>query len=306
MNAIKIPKTTSDTNTATTTPQLMDEGLKPRPNAVRTLLRDPRVSISSGVLILFILAGLLAPLISPYETEYMDYTATLASPSRAHLLGTDQLGRDVLSRLLHGARISLQIAVYSVALALVLGVAMGVTSSYLGGWIDNLIMRLMDILLAFPALVLAITVAAYLGPSLRNVALVIGIVYMPIFARLTYVITRTVMKMEYVEAARAIGASPIRLILRAILPNSVAPLIVQTSLSLGFAILTESGLSFLGLGVPPPAPSWGSEIASSRLTLDQAPLLVLWPSITIAAAILSFNLLGDSLRDHLDPRVRKG
>lgn len=165
-------------------------------------------------------------------------------------------------------------------------------------------MRLVDVLLAFPALVLAIAVAAYLGRSLLNIALVIGIVYTPIFARLTYVVTSALKRVEYVEAARAMGASHGRIIFGAILPNSLAPLIVQISLSLGFAILTESGLSFLGVGVPPPAASWGAEIATARLTLRQAPLLVLFPSIVIATAILSFNILGDALRDAMDPRIR--
>lgn len=270
-----------------------------------SIFKDRRILVCSIILLILLGAGLIAPWISPYHPEHMDYTAVLADPTSSHLLGTDQLGRDVLSRLLYGARLSLQIAVFSVVIAFVVGVAVGVISSYLGGWVDNVLMRLVDVLLAFPALVLAITVAAYLGPSIRNISLVIGIVYMPIFARLSYVVTSTVMKSDYVEAARAMGASAPRIILRSILPNSMAPLIVQTSLSLGFAILTESGLSFLGLGVPPPAPSWGSEIASARLTIDQAPLLVVWPSIVIALAILSFNILGDALRDRFDPRVRQ-
>jgi peptide/nickel transport system permease protein len=271
---------------------------------VSRLKKDPRIVVSAIVIVLLILVGLFAPLIAPYDPEHMDYMSPLSDPSRDHLMGTDQLGRDLLSRLIYGARLSLQISVYSVAIAFVLGVAIGVTSSFFGSWIDALLMRVVDILLAFPALVLAITVAAYLGPSLRNIALVIGIVYTPIFARLTYVVTRSIKQIEYVHAARAIGATPFRIITRVILPNSMAPLIVQITLSLGFAILTESGLSFLGLGVPPPAPSWGSEIAAARLTLDQAPLLVVWPSITIALAILSFNVIGDALRDHLDPRIR--
>jgi peptide/nickel transport system permease protein len=278
---------------------------KKRRSGWSSAFRDPRIAVCTVILVLLAGAGIFAPLISPYSPEYMDYTQVFADPSSDHFLGTDQLGRDVLSRLIYGARLSLQISILSVVIAFVTGVATGVISAYVGGWIDNVLMRMVDVLLAFPALVLAITVAAYLGPSMRNIAIVIGIVYMPIFARLSYVVTSTVMRAEYVEAARSIGASAPRIILRAILPNSMAPLIVQTSLSLGFAILTESGLSFLGLGVPPPAPSWGSEIASARLTIDQAPLLVVWPSIAIGLAILSFNVLGDALRDRLDPRIRK-
>jgi peptide/nickel transport system permease protein len=265
---------------------------------------DARVVASGSVILLLALIGLFAPLISPYDPEFMDTSLSLAAPGAGHWLGTDQLGRDVLTRLIYGARLSLQISVYAVAFAFIVGVTVGVVSSYFGSWVDTILMRVVDVLLAFPALVLAITVAAYLGPSLKNIVLVIGIVYTPVFARLTYVVTRAVKPVEYVQAARALGASHGRIIFRAILPNSLAPLIVQISLSLGFAILTESGLSFLGVGVPPPAPSWGSEIAQARLTLNQAPLLVVWPSLVIACAILSFNILGDALRDLLDPRIR--
>ena len=274
------------------------------PSLLARALREPRIVVSGAVIALLTMTGLLAPLISPYDPEFMDTSLSLAGPSAAHWLGTDQLGRDVLARLIFGAQLSLQISVYAVAFAFTVGVAVGVVSSYFGSWIDTILMRVVDVLLTFPALVLAITVAAYLGPSLKNIVLVIGIVYTPVFARLTYVVTRAIKPVEYVQAARALGASHARIIFRAILPNSLAPLIVQISLSLGFAILTESGLSFLGVGVPPPAPSWGTEIAQARLTLNQAPLLVVWPSVVIACAILSFNILGDALRDLLDPRIR--
>jgi peptide/nickel transport system permease protein len=268
------------------------------------LREDPRALVSGGVLVMLALVAVFAPLLSPYDPEFLDPSLSLAGPSGAHWLGTDQLGRDVLSRLIFGARISLQISLYAVAFAFVIGVLLGVLSAYFGSWLEMLVMRLVDVLLAFPALVLAITVAAFLGPSVTNIALVIGIVYMPLFARLAFVVSGATTKADYVQAARALGASDARIILGAILPNSLAPLIVQASLSLGFAILTESGLSFLGVGVPPPAPSWGSEIASARLTLDRSPLLVVWPSIALGLAILSLNMLGDALRDALDPRVR--
>jgi peptide/nickel transport system permease protein len=268
------------------------------------LREDPRALVSGGVLVMLALVAVFAPLLSPYDPEFLDPSLSLAGPSGAHWLGTDQLGRDVLSRLIFGARISLQISLYAVAFAFVIGVLLGVLSAYFGSWLEMLVMRLVDVLLAFPALVLAITVAAFLGPSVTNIALVIGIVYMPLFARLAFVVSGATKHADYVQAARALGASDARIILRAILPNSLAPLIVQASLSLGFAILTESGLSFLGVGVPPPAPSWGSEIASARLTLDRSPLLVVWPSIALGLAILSLNMLGDALRDALDPRVR--
>jgi peptide/nickel transport system permease protein len=284
-------------------PRLPERSRPAGPSLVAKALHEPRIVASGAVIILLSLVGLLAPLIAPYDPELMDTSLSLAGPRAGHWLGTDQLGRDVLARLIYGARLSLQISVYAVAFAFTVGVAVGVVSSYFGSWIDTILMRIVDVLLTFPALVLAITVAAYLGPSLKNIVLVIGIVYTPVFARLTYVVTRAIKPVEYVQAARALGASHARIIFRAILPNSVAPLIVQVSLSLGFAILTESGLSFLGVGVPPPAPSWGSEIANARLTLNQAPLLVVWPSLVIACAILSFNILGDALRDLLDPRI---
>jgi peptide/nickel transport system permease protein len=267
-------------------------------------LQDRRVVVAGGIIVLLVLIALLAPALAPYDPEAIDPAASLSGPTSAHWLGADQLGRDVLSRLIFGARLSLQISLESVALATLVGVSFGVLSSYFGGWIELIVMRVVDVLLVFPALVLAITVAAYLGPSADHIALVIGIVYMPIFARLAYSVTAVTRQAEFVEAARALGASHSRIILRAILPNSMAPLIVQVSLSLGFAVLAESGLSFLGLGVPPPATSWGAEIASARLTLNKDPLLVVWPSVVLGLAILSFNVLGDALRDVLDPRIR--
>jgi peptide/nickel transport system permease protein len=272
--------------------------------ASTALLHDGRAVVAGSIVIILVLIALLAPLLAPYDPEAIDPSASLSGPSPDHWLGADQLGRDVLSRLMFGARLSLQISVESVALAAVVGITLGVLSSYFGGWLELVVMRIVDVLLVFPALVLAITVAAYLGPSVEHIALVIGIVYMPIFARLAYSVTAVTRRAEFVQAARALGASHARIIGRAILPNSLAPLIVQTSLSLGFAVLAESGLSFLGVGVPPPATSWGAEIAGARLTLDQDPLLVVWPSLLLGLAILSFNVLGDALRDVLDPRVR--
>jgi peptide/nickel transport system permease protein len=273
-------------------------------STVYRLIHDRRVVIAGSIVLLLILVALLAPLIAPRDPEAIDASASLSGPSADHWLGADQLGRDVVSRLMFGARLSLQISIESVTLAAVVGISLGVLSSYFGGWIELIVMRVVDVLLVFPALVLAITVAAYLGPSVDHIALVIGIVYMPIFARLAYSVTAVTRRAEFVQAARALGASHARIILRAILPNSLAPLVVQISLSLGFAVLAESGLSFLGVGVPPPATSWGAEIAGARLTLDKDPLLVVWPSVVLGLAILSFNVLGDALRDVLDPRIR--
>jgi peptide/nickel transport system permease protein len=291
-----------------TSPRVPDDfagGLRhERPSSWQRALRDARVVVAGSVVLLLVLVALLAPVLAPHDPEAIDPSASLSGPSAEHWLGADQLGRDVVSRIMFGARLSLQISIESVALAALVGVTLGVLSSYFGGWIELIVMRIVDVLLVFPALVLAITVAAYLGPSADNIALVIGIVYMPIFARLAYSVTAVTRLAEFVQAARALGASHTRIILRAILPNSLAPLIVQVSLSLGFAVLAESGLSFLGIGVPPPATSWGAEIAGARLTLNKDPLLVVWPSVVLGLAILSFNILGDALRDLLDPRVR--
>lgn len=267
------------------------------------LVHDGRALVASVILLVLVLVAILAPVLAPHDPEAIDPAASLSGPSHEYWLGTDQLGRDVVSRLMFGARLSLRISVESVTFAALVGITLGLLSSYFGGWIELVVMRVVDVLLVFPALVLAITVAAYLGPSADHIALVIGIVYTPIFARLAYSVTSVTRQAEFVQAARALGASHARIILRAIVPNSLAPLIVQVSLSLGFAVLAESGLSFLGVGVPPPAISWGSEIAGARLTLDKDPLLVVWPSVVLGLAILSFNILGDGLRDSLDPRL---
>ena len=274
-----------------------------RSSELTLLAHDGRAIVGASILLLLVLIAALAPVLAPHDPEAIDPAASLAGPSPDHWLGADQLGRDVVSRLMVGARLSLQISVESVAFAALAGITLGVLSSYFAGWIELIVMSVVDVLLVFPALVLAITVAAYLGPTVDHIALVIGLVYMPVFARLAYSVTAVTRQSEFVLAARALGASHARIILRAILPNSLASLIVQVSLSLGFAVLAESGLSFLGVRVPPPATSWGSEIAAARLTLDKDPLLVVWPSVTLGLAILSFNVLGDALRDALDPRL---
>ena len=286
-------------------PVPVDMDRQARRSELTLLAHDGRALAAGSILLLLGLIAVLAPILAPHDPEAIDPGASLSGPSADHWLGADQFGRDVVSRLMFGARVSLQISVESVAFAALVGITLGVLSSYFAGWIELIVMRVVDVLLVFPALVLAIAVAAYLGPSVDHIALVIGIVYAPILARLAYSVTSVTRQAEFVQAARALGASHARIILRAILPNALAPLIVQVSLSLGFAVLAESGLSFLGVGVPPPASSWGSEIAGARLTLDKDPLLVVWPSVVLGLAILSFNVLGDALRDVLDPRMRR-
>lgn len=269
-------------------------------------LRVP-VRIAAPVLVLSVVVGIgfLAPQLTPYDPEVIDPTARLAPSSTAHLLGTDEFGRDVLSRLAYGARVTLIISTASVTIATLTGTLLGMLAAYFGGSADLVAMRVVDGLLSFPPILLALFVITFLGPSLVNVILVIGLLYMPRFARVAHGATLTVRQVEYVEAARALGATHTRVLRRAILPNIAAPLLVQGSLAMGHAILLESGLSFLGLGAPPPAPSWGRMIEQSSRFMGLSPWPVLWPAVTVSMTVLALNLLGDALRDYLDPRLRR-
>lgn len=260
-----------------------------------------------GVIGLFVvvaltLIALLAPYIAPFDPAKQDFSALLQPASSAHWLGTDELGRDTLTRVMYGARISLSAGLVSVALALLVGTLLGLVSGFVGGWLDELIGRFIDALLAFPFLILAITLASVLGPSLQNTMLAIAIVTTPAFARVTRAQVLAQRELEYVQAAGALGAGSARTLLRHILPNISAALIVQTSLAIAEAVLAESTLSFLGLGVQPPTPSWGSMLNTARGYLQTAPWLALAPGVIIFATVLAFNLLGDGLRDALDPR----
>ncbi len=228
----------------------------------------------------------------------------MTGPSRQYLLGTDEFGRDQLSRLIRGATNSLRVALLSVLLASVLGTFLGVLAGYAGGTVDNLIMRVMDMFFAFPAILLAMAIMAALGPGANNTILAISVVYTPIFARVARGPVLTVKGMEFVTAARAIGARDGRILGRHIFPNITAPLIVQVSLALSWAILTEAGLSFLGLGSQPPEPSWGNMLSEARSLLEMAPWMAIFPGVAIMLCVLGFSLLGDALRDALDPRLR--
>ena len=256
-----------------------------------------------AIVLVLVACAILAPYISPYEPNRQQLLKALQAPSAEHLLGTDENGRDVLSRILHGTRISLAAGVFSVAIAVVLGVGSGIISGYFGGRLDNIIMRFMDALLAFPTLVLALAITAALGPGLRNAMIAIGIVYTPLFARLTRGQVLSVREREFVEAARTIGAGHLRIMAQHILPNVFAPLIVQISLSIALAILAEATLSFLGLGVQPPEPSWGSMVSRGKDYLDMAPWLAFAPGGAILLAVIGFNFLGDAIRDAMDPRL---
>ncbi len=269
----------------------------------RRVVRNPRVRAAGLVIALLITIALTARWIAPHD-PYRQYAGQVLKPPSAQFwLGTDDFGRDMFSRIIWGTTISLQVAAISVAFAGTVGTALGLVAGYFGGVLDTLIMRFFDVMLSFPTVVLALALVAFLGNSIPLLMLTIGIAYTPTFARLVHGTVLSVKQNEYVEAGRVVGASDFRIIRTAILPNVVAPLIVQASLSAGFAILVESGLSFLGLGVMPPTPSWGQMVSTARGYMDQVPTLVIWPSIAVATTVLAFNMLGDGLRDALDPRL---
>jgi peptide/nickel transport system permease protein len=267
---------------------------------------NARVVVGGTLIAVLILAALGAPLLAPYDPVRVTTSSALQPPSLAHLLGTDDLGRDVFSRVVWGARISLSVGVISVSIGLLVGVSLGLLAGYLGGTIDLIAMAAIDALLAFPALVLAISITAALGPQIQNAMIAIGIVAIPVYTRLTRGQVLVVREREFVTAARALGASPLRVLLRHVLPNVTNPLIVQATLSTAFAILAEAALSFLGLGAQPPMPSWGQDIAYSQRYVAN---LIWWmsagPGLAIFLAVFAFNFLGDALRDALDPQLRR-
>ncbi len=251
-----------------------------------------------------VLTALFAPLLAPYDPTQKNTRNLLKAPTFQHPLGTDELGRDTLSRVIYGARVSLEVGVIAVGISLVIGVLLGLVAGYTGGATDAIIMRIMDGLLAFPALVLALAITAMLGPSLNNVMLAIGITGIPSFARLVRGQVLTTKRLEYVQAAQSVGASDWRLMLRHILPNILAPIIVQASISVAAAILAEAGLSFLGLGIQPPTASWGSMLNVAKGYLGRTAWLAIAPGTAIFITVLGFNFLGDAIRDVLDPRLR--
>jgi peptide/nickel transport system permease protein len=241
---------------------------------------------------------------TPYPPNEQHARDRLQAPNATYWLGTDLFGRDMTSRLMAGATNSLRVALTSVALAGLAGTLLGITAGFVGGWVDTLLMRLMDVFFAFPTLLLALVIVTVLGPSLENAIIAIAVVYTPIFARVARAPVLAVKQMEFVTAARCIGSAPLRVLLRHVLPNVLAPLIVQVSLALSWSLLTEAGLSFLGLGTIPPMASWGVMLNEHRALAENAPWLIVYPGLAIALAVLGFNLLGDGLRDVLDPRVQ--
>lgn len=267
--------------------------------------RRRRIAIAAAVaLLLIVLAAAFAPFIAPYDPSAPDYQNVLAGPSWAHLFGTDAYGRDLFSRVIWGGRISLWVGFISVAIGGAAGVILGLISGYLGGWVDSIIMRFCDVLLAFPGILLAIGIVAILGPGVTNVIYAVAVFSVPVFARLVRGSTLALKQAVYVQAARSIGVRPVPLVLRHILPGTLPGVIVYVSLRIGTAILTAASLSFIGLGAQPPSPEWGAMLADGRSYLGVADQVTIFPGLAILVTVLAFNLLGDGLRDALDQRLR--
>ncbi len=273
-------------------------------DGARSILADPPSALGVGLFLLIVAVALFAPTIAPYDPSAVHVRDRLQLPSSGYLLGTDELGRDLLSRIIFGSRISLLVGVIAVGIAATAGILLGLVSAFYGGIVDSLVMRALDGVLAFPAIILALAIITALGPSAGNAMIAIGIVSIPTFARITRGNVLSLKEKEFVEAARACGATSPYLMLRVLLPNCLSPLLVQASVAFANAILTEAALSFLGLGVQPPTPSWGSMLDTGRKYLTQTPWYSFSAGAAIFVAVLSLNLLGDGLRDALDPRSR--
>ena len=258
--------------------------------------------LGGGIVLIFALMAALAPVLSSYNPTKMQFRDRFAPPSAKHLMGADNYGRDTLTRILYGARLSFKVGFISVLIGLVGGVVIGAAAGYVGGYLDNLLMRMMDGLLAFPPLLLAIGLVAAMGPSMMTVAVSIGVVYIPRFARVMRSAVLTEREKEYVEAARAIGQSGFKILVRHIGPSTISPVLVLGTIIFALAVIIEAMLSFLGIGVPPPTPSWGTMLSESRRYMSNSVWMALFPGLTLSIAVMGFNMLGDGLRDLLDPR----
>lgn len=290
------------TTTQTGTERRRDPREAPWIDFLRRFSRH-RLAMTGFLIVLTLgVVAVLGPALTPYDPVGMDFGARFAPPSLAHPFGTDDFGRDILARILYGAAVSFKVAFVAVGISGTAGVALGLAAGFFGRWLDEVIMRVMDVLFAFPAVLLAITVMAILGRGVTNAMIAIAIVYVPIFARVTRGAVISVRGREFVTAARALGQGNGLIMLRHVLPNAIGPIIVQTSLSLAFAILAEAALSFFGLGTQPPDPSWGRMLNEGRSFLQQAPWMGIFPGLAIMASVMGFNFLGDGLRDLLDPR----
>jgi peptide/nickel transport system permease protein len=279
-------------------------GQRSRGETLQRLMRSRSALVGGGVLILIVLAALAAPLISPYDPIKTNQRLSLEGPSLAHIMGTDRFGRDIFTRVVWAGQISLPIGLVSVAIGVLFGVGVGLLAGYYGGWLDAVCMRLVDLLLAFPGILLALAIIAILGGSLTNLMIAVGISAIPDYVRITRGTVLSLRQREFVLAARVIGCRGPTIILRHILPNTMAPLIVLTTIGMAAAIITASALSFLGLGIKPPTPEWGNMLAEGREFLQRAWWVAFFPGSAIMLTVLSINLLGDGLRDALDPRMR--
>jgi ABC-type dipeptide/oligopeptide/nickel transport system permease subunit len=279
------------------------------PRRIRPLARflhNPLLAVGIVMVAVLVMLAIFAPLLSVYSPYDVALGPSMSAPSAEHIMGTDKLGRDLFARIIYGARTTLLVSLPSVALALLIGMALGLTAGYVGGRVDQVIMRLMDILLAFPGLLLAIAVVAVLGPSVPNLIITIALLYSPRMARIVRAPVLSVREQEFIGAARVAGSSGLRIVARHILPNVLSPVIVDATLSASQAIITESALAYLGLGAPPPNPSWGEMLSSSRQFMTSAPWSALFPGLAIVYATTSFIVLGNGLRDWFDPRRRRG
>lgn len=271
----------------------------------RRLKKNSLLAVGLVTTLAFILMPIFAPLIAPYKPDAMNYDAILSPPSQAHLFGTDDLGRDIFSRVVYGSRIDLGVVVVVISVALGIGLLLGLTAGYFGGWLDNLIMRVNDVFMSIPYLVLAMAVAAALKPGLKSVIIAMSVAWWRGYARLARGEILSLKEEQYVEAARAIGANSVRIMFRHMVPNLVVPIVIYATLDMGSAILTLASLSFLGYGVQPPAPEWGAMITAGRNFILNQWWLITFPGLAIALVVLGFNLLGDGLREILDPRMRR-
>jgi peptide/nickel transport system permease protein len=302
--ALSIRESSSASTLRPAAPSAAAADTRRRSHVMHSLWRNPIGLVGMAIVATVVLVALVGPVL--WAVDYSDQSfRRLLPPSTANPMGTDNLGRDVFSRVIHGAQVSLQVAAIAVGVALVSGLLFGIVAALYGGIADAVLMRFVDITFAVPGLVLAILIAGLLGPSRTNAMLAIGIVYAPAFARVARGASLAVLSLPYVEAARSVGVTRVRMIVRYLLPNIAGPLIVLTSLYLSAAILTEAGLSFLGLGAQPPEPSWGGMLNASRTYMEIAPWLAIFPGLAIMFVVLGFNFLGDGLRDILDPRLRE-
>jgi peptide/nickel transport system permease protein len=270
----------------------------------KKLAKNKAAMVGAAIVFIFITLAILAPFIAPHDPIHIEMSKKLQTPNAEHWLGTDDKGRDILSRILVGARISLTVGILSTVIGAFVGVIMGIIAGFYGKWLDSLIMRICDVLLAFPGILLALAIVSILGPSTTNVIIAIAFFAVPTFARIVRGSTLSVKKLEYIDAIRAMGASDFRIIFKHILPNIVSPIIVQATLYIASAIITASALSFLGLGTQPPDPEWGTMLSQGRSFIRQAPYLTLFPGLVILLVVIGFNLFGDGLRDALDPKSK--